>query len=68
MSTKLHFMRFASPELSSSGLSRGLPYNHSHRDSQRGAEPYRREGLSIKKELLTMKELAAELRLSPKSI
>jgi AraC-like DNA-binding protein len=35
---------------------------------QRGAEPHHQKGLGMKRELLTVKELAAEVRMSPKSI
>ncbi len=38
------------------------------RYGQRGAEPYRQNGLGIKKELLTVKKLASELRIRMKSI
>lgn len=40
----------------------------SFRYGQRGAEPYRQKGLDMKKELLTVKKLASELRMSKKSI
>jgi Replication initiation factor len=38
------------------------------RYGQRGAEPYRQNGLGMKNELLTVKKLASELRISMKSI
>jgi hypothetical protein len=34
----------------------------------RCAEPHRQKGLGMKKDVLTVMELAAELRMSPKSI
>ena len=40
----------------------------SFRYGQRGAEPYRQKGLGMKKELLTVKKLSSELRMSLKSI
>ena len=44
------------------------PTINSRRYGQRRAESHRQKGLGMKKELLTVKELAAELRMSPKSI
>jgi hypothetical protein len=40
----------------------------SHLYGQRRVEPHWHKGLGMKKELLTVKEMAAELRMSPKSI
>ena len=45
-----------------------LPHTHSYRYGQRRAEPHLKKGLGMKKDLLTVKELAAELRMSPKAI
>jgi hypothetical protein len=45
-----------------------LPTIISHRYGQRYAEAHHQKGLGMKKDLLTVKELAAELRMSPKSI
>lgn len=47
------------PSLSQAGLSRVLPTIISHRYGQRGAEPHQQKGVGMKKELLTVKELAA---------
>src|SRR5678815_2874526 len=49
-------------------LSRVLPYIHSHRYGQPCAEPHHQKGRGMKKDTLTVQELAAELRMSPKSI
>jgi hypothetical protein len=40
----------------------------SYRYGQRGVEPHRQNGLGMEKDLLTVKELAAKFRMSPKSI
>ena len=54
--------------LSQAGLSRVLLTLISYRYGQRCGESHRQKGLGMKKELLTVKELAAELRMSVKSV
>jgi len=45
-----------------------LLHTYSYRYGQRCAEPHQQKGLGMKKDFLTVKKLAAELRMSSMSI